>query len=100
VQHIQGHLAYLCFALILEPFLDCIIFGDAFSGYVGDDEATAATVDSEGWLKTGDLCYFNEDGFLYIVDRLKELIKYKGYQVTACHSCTAGSKLHSRQPPG
>lgn len=50
-------------------------------GYVGDDEATAATVDSEGWLKTGDLCYFNEDGLLYIVDRLKELIKYKGYQV-------------------
>ncbi|CAL4972615.1 unnamed protein product [Urochloa decumbens] len=50
-------------------------------GYVGDDEATAATMDSEGWLKTGDLCYFNEDGLLYIVDRLKELIKYKGYQV-------------------
>ncbi|CAO2182021.1 unnamed protein product [Urochloa humidicola] len=50
-------------------------------GYVGDDEATAATIDSEGWLKTGDLCYFNEDGLLYIVDRLKELIKYKGYQV-------------------
>ncbi|KAG8078780.1 hypothetical protein GUJ93_ZPchr0007g5050 [Zizania palustris] len=39
-------------------------------GYVGDDEATAATVNSEGWLKTGDLCYFNEHGFLYIVDRL------------------------------
>ncbi|WKA07941.1 hypothetical protein VitviT2T_025710 [Vitis vinifera] len=50
-------------------------------GYVGDDEATAATLDQEGWLKTGDLCYFDSDGFLFIVDRLKELIKYKAYQV-------------------
>lgn len=50
-------------------------------GYVGDDEATAAALDSSGWLKTGDLCYFDDDGFLFIVDRLKELIKYKAYQV-------------------
>jgi 4-coumarate--CoA ligase len=49
---------------------------------VGDNEATSSTLDKEGWLKTGDLCYINEDGFLYIVDRLKELIKYKAYQVT------------------
>lgn len=50
-------------------------------GYVGDDEATASTLTPDGWLKTGDLCYFNDDGFLFIVDRLKELIKYKAYQV-------------------
>ncbi|XP_074581310.1 4-coumarate--CoA ligase-like 7 [Curcuma longa] len=50
-------------------------------GYVGNEEANDATFDSSGWLKTGDLCYFDEDGFLFIVDRLKELIKYKAYQV-------------------
>ncbi|KAJ4959892.1 hypothetical protein NE237_019802 [Protea cynaroides] len=50
-------------------------------GYAGDDNATASTLDPEGWLKTGDLCYFDSDGFLFIVDRLKELIKYKAYQV-------------------
>lgn len=50
-------------------------------GYVGNEKASAETVDEEGWLKTGDLCYFDAEGFLYIVDRLKELIKYKAYQV-------------------
>lgn len=50
-------------------------------GYVDDEEATAATLDSDGWLKTGDLCYINKEGYLFFVDRLKELIKYKGYQV-------------------
>ncbi|MBA0616595.1 hypothetical protein Godav_016634, partial [Gossypium davidsonii] len=50
-------------------------------GYIGDEKATAETMDSEGWLKTGDICYFDSQGFLYIVDRLKELIKYKAYQV-------------------
>ena len=50
-------------------------------GYLGNEEATAATFDKDGWLKTGDLCYFDEDGFVHIVDRIKELIKHNGYQV-------------------
>ncbi|CAN6850978.1 unnamed protein product [Brassica oleracea var. botrytis] len=50
-------------------------------GYVENEKATAETLDQEGWLKTGDLCYIDHEGFLYIVDRLKELIKYKAYQV-------------------
>jgi long-subunit acyl-CoA synthetase (AMP-forming) len=57
------------------------LFWPPFPGYVGDDEANATVFDSEGWLKTGDLCYIDEDGFLFVVDRLKELIKYRGYQV-------------------
>ncbi|OIV99002.1 hypothetical protein TanjilG_29405 [Lupinus angustifolius] len=50
-------------------------------GYFSNAEATASTLDSQGWLKTGDLCYVDNDGFIFVVDRLKELIKYKGYQV-------------------
>jgi len=49
-----------------------------FKGYFRNEEEI---ITSEGWLKTGDLCYIDNDGFLFIVDRLKELIKYKGYQV-------------------
>jgi 4-coumarate--CoA ligase len=50
-------------------------------GYFGNESATDATIDAEGWLHTGDVGRFDEDGHLYIVDRVKELIKYKGFQV-------------------
>ncbi len=50
-------------------------------GYLGDAAATALTLDADGWLHTGDIGCANADGYFTIVDRLKELIKYKGYQV-------------------
>ena len=50
-------------------------------GYLNNDKATAETLTPDGWLKTGDIAYIDEDGYMFIVDRLKELIKFKGFQV-------------------
>lgn len=51
------------------------------AGYLKQKEATAETIDSEGYLHTGDLVVRDDTGRFYIVDRIKELIKYKGLQV-------------------
>ncbi|MFI1165867.1 4-coumarate--CoA ligase family protein [Streptomyces sp. NPDC020801] len=50
-------------------------------GYLGRPEATAAMIDPDGWLHTGDVGYVDGDGWLFVADRVKELIKYKGFQV-------------------
>ncbi|XP_063701008.1 probable 4-coumarate--CoA ligase 1 [Culicoides brevitarsis] len=53
-----------------------------FLGYFGNEEATKELYDKDGWIRSGDLGYFDEEGFLYISGRKKELIKYKNYQIS------------------
>ncbi|KAJ1429238.1 AMP-dependent synthetase/ligase [Sesbania bispinosa] len=64
-----------------QPGEICIRGHQIMKGYLNDPEATERTIDKEGWLHTGDIGYIDDDDELFIVDRLKELIKYKGFQV-------------------
>ncbi|KAA8540582.1 hypothetical protein F0562_024499 [Nyssa sinensis] len=64
-----------------QPGEICIRGDQVMKGYLNDPEATERTIDKQGWLHTGDIGYIDDDEELFIVDRLKELIKYKGFQV-------------------
>ncbi|XP_037028878.1 4-coumarate--CoA ligase 1-like [Bradysia coprophila] len=53
-----------------------------FISYYGDEENTIKTMDSDGWIRTGDLGHFDDEGFLYLIDRQKEILKYFSSQVS------------------
>ncbi|XP_038878634.1 4-coumarate--CoA ligase 1-like [Benincasa hispida] len=59
----------------------CIKSLQIMKGYLNDEEATKGIIDKDGWLHTGDVGFVDDDDEVFIVDRLKELIKYKGFQV-------------------
>lgn len=61
-------------------------------GYYGNEQATADAFDEDGWLCTGDVGYYDADGDFFIVDRIKDFIKYKSSQVT-CHNCCRNSRI-------
>lgn len=59
----------------------CFKGSAVMKGYTRNADATRLTIDADGWLHTGDIGYYDDDEEWFIVDRIKELIKYKGYQV-------------------
>jgi long-chain acyl-CoA synthetase len=54
---------------------------NVFKGYWNDPEATAAVVTPDGWLRTGDVAVVDDDGYLYLVDRIKDMIIVSGFNV-------------------
>ncbi|KAJ6428369.1 hypothetical protein OIU84_023739 [Salix udensis] len=62
----------------------CVRSQCVMQGYFNNKEETARTIDADGWLHTGDIGYIDNDGDIFIVDRIKELIKYKGFSSSSC----------------
>jgi 4-coumarate--CoA ligase len=63
---------------------------------LNNPEATAHTVDKDGWLHTGDIAFIDEDEEMFIVDRVKEIIKVKGFQVELALSLSLSLSLSER----
>lgn len=64
-----------------QPGEVCIRGEEIMKGYLNDPESTSKTIDVDGWIHTGDIGYVDDDEEIFIVDRVKELIKFKGFQV-------------------
>lgn len=62
--------------LAISPFTIIVV-----KGYLDDPDKTAECLSKSGWLRTGDVAYYDEDGFFFITDRIKELIKVRGFPV-------------------
>ncbi|CAG7728719.1 unnamed protein product [Allacma fusca] len=60
----------------------CVKGPQVMKGYFDNEGATNAVIDREGWFHTGDWGYFDEENYLFIVDRIKDIIKVKGFQVS------------------
>lgn len=57
-------------------------FKYSFLGYLHNEQMTREACDEEGFFKTGDIGYFDSEGYLYVIDRIKDIIKYSNYQIS------------------
>lgn len=86
-----GHLTPSTFAKVIDEHGNTLPPNEAgellikgpqvMKGYLNEPEKTAEALSDSGWLRTGDVAYYDGDGYFYITDRIKELIKVRGYQV-------------------